>query len=71
MILMAEMCRAVRSQPRGWDPKARQNPAAQSHSTWVVLENASHLCHLEQPDAYRRVLRGFFSEVEAGGGRWG
>ena len=35
------------------------------HSVWVVFKNASHLTHLEQPDAYLRCLRCFFTKVES------
>jgi proline-specific peptidase len=34
------------------------------HSEWVVFKDASHLTHLEQPDAYLRLLSGFFTKVE-------
>jgi len=35
------------------------------HSEWVVFKNASHLTHLEQPDAYLRLLSCFFTNVES------
>jgi proline-specific peptidase len=35
------------------------------HSEWVVFKNASHLTHLEQPDAYLSLLRRFFAQVES------
>jgi proline-specific peptidase len=34
------------------------------HSEWVVLETCSHLCHLEQPDTYRKLLGDFMQHVE-------
>ena len=37
------------------------------HSEWVVFKNASHLTHLEQPDAYLSLLRRFFNQVESTG----
>ena len=33
-------------------------------SEWVVLEECSHLCHLEEPHAYRRLLGAFLQRVE-------
>jgi len=36
------------------------------HSEWVVLEECSHLCHLEQPERYCRVLADFLAQVERG-----
>ncbi len=33
-------------------------------SEWVVLEECSHLCHLEEPDAYCRLLGAFLQRVE-------
>jgi len=35
-------------------------------SEWAVLEECSHLCHLEQPDAYRTLLGSFLQRVEDG-----
>lgn len=34
------------------------------HSEWVVLEACSHLCHLEQPDTYQRLLGDFLQRIE-------
>lgn len=31
----------------------------------VVMQGCSHLCHLEQPEAYRQLLSDFFDQVEA------
>jgi L-proline amide hydrolase len=36
------------------------------HSEWVVLDDCSHLCHLEQPEAYRSLLSQFLQRVEDG-----
>ena len=34
------------------------------HSEWVLMENCSHLSHLEEPEAYRNLLRRFLQRVE-------
>ena len=36
------------------------------HSEWVLLDDCSHLCHLEKPDVYRSLLSQFLQRVEDG-----
>lgn len=33
-------------------------------SEWVVLENSSHLAHVEEPEAYFALVRQFLNKVE-------
>ncbi len=36
-------------------------------SEWVVLENSSHLSHVEEPELYMQTVRAFLKRVEEGG----
>lgn len=35
------------------------------NSRWVVMDDCSHLCHLEQPQPYLELLRSFLADLEA------
>jgi len=33
-------------------------------SEWVVIEDASHMPHVEQPEAFRDVVNGFLARLD-------
>jgi pimeloyl-ACP methyl ester carboxylesterase len=35
-----------------------------AHSEWILLENSSHLAHVEEPEVYMQTVRNFLDRVE-------